>query len=89
IAYVKGFAQFSNSAGWIFINCNFQLLRVEFFEHPALGSSFRLNLSFLKPPTESHLLQVFSFTSFPQVSLNFIKGIQQAQQQKQQTVKYA
>ncbi|KAM3175370.1 hypothetical protein ACTXT7_008670 [Hymenolepis weldensis] len=38
-AYMKGFAQFSISAGWIFINGNLQLLRIEFFEHPALGSS--------------------------------------------------
>ncbi|KAM3174155.1 hypothetical protein ACTXT7_011096 [Hymenolepis weldensis] len=39
-AYVKGFAQFSSSAGWIFTNCNFHLLKIEqFFEHPALGLS--------------------------------------------------
>ncbi|KAM3171619.1 hypothetical protein ACTXT7_016262, partial [Hymenolepis weldensis] len=38
-AYVEGVAQFSSSAGWIFINGNFQLLKIEFFEHPALGSS--------------------------------------------------
>ncbi|KAM3182869.1 hypothetical protein ACTXT7_011472 [Hymenolepis weldensis] len=38
--YVKGFAQFSSSAGWIFINDNLQLIRIEqFFVHPALGSS--------------------------------------------------
>ncbi|VUZ43836.1 unnamed protein product [Hymenolepis diminuta] len=58
---MKGFAQFSSSAGWIFINGNLQLLKIE---HPALGSFFMLKLSFLK--RESHLLQVFSFTiSFP------------------------
>ncbi|KAM3182974.1 hypothetical protein ACTXT7_011259 [Hymenolepis weldensis] len=38
-AYVKGFVQFSSSAGWIFINGNLQLLSIEFFEHSALGSS--------------------------------------------------
>ncbi|VUZ47958.1 unnamed protein product [Hymenolepis diminuta] len=65
-AYVKGFAQFSSSAGWIFIIGNLQLLRIKFFEHPALGSSFGLKPSFLKPSTESHLLIAFSFiTSFP------------------------
>ncbi|VUZ39877.1 unnamed protein product [Hymenolepis diminuta] len=30
-AYVKGFAQFSGSAGWISISGNLQLLRIEFF----------------------------------------------------------
>ncbi|KAM3176086.1 hypothetical protein ACTXT7_007207 [Hymenolepis weldensis] len=39
VAYVKDFAQFSTSAGWIFINGNLQLLRIDIFEHPALGSS--------------------------------------------------
>ncbi|KAM3186276.1 hypothetical protein ACTXT7_004673 [Hymenolepis weldensis] len=38
-AHVKSFAQFSSTAGWIFINGNLQLLRIDFFEHPALGSS--------------------------------------------------
>ncbi|VUZ57388.1 unnamed protein product [Hymenolepis diminuta] len=51
MAYAKGFAQFSSSAGWIFINDNLQLLRIEFFERPALGSSFRLKSFFLKPPS--------------------------------------
>ncbi|KAM3173972.1 hypothetical protein ACTXT7_011481 [Hymenolepis weldensis] len=37
-AYVEGIAQFSGSAGSIFINGNFQLLRIEFLEHPALCS---------------------------------------------------
>ncbi|KAM3174895.1 hypothetical protein ACTXT7_009606 [Hymenolepis weldensis] len=38
-AYVKGFAQFPSSAGWIFINANLQLFKIELFEHPALGPS--------------------------------------------------
>ncbi|VUZ42465.1 unnamed protein product [Hymenolepis diminuta] len=67
-AYVEGFAQFSNSAGWIFISGNLQLLRSEFFEHPALGSSLvsQAEVILLKPPAENHSLQVSSFTaSFP------------------------
>ncbi|KAM3180611.1 hypothetical protein ACTXT7_015947 [Hymenolepis weldensis] len=39
VAYMKDFAQSSSIAGCIFINGNFLLLRIEFFEHPALGSS--------------------------------------------------
>ncbi|VUZ44200.1 unnamed protein product, partial [Hymenolepis diminuta] len=43
-------------------NCS----ELSFFQNPALGSSFRLKSSFLKPPGENHLLQVFSSTtSFP------------------------
>ncbi|KAM3184527.1 hypothetical protein ACTXT7_008199 [Hymenolepis weldensis] len=39
-AYVKGFASvLYSSAGWIFINGNLQLLRIDIFEHPALSSS--------------------------------------------------
>ncbi|KAM3172448.1 hypothetical protein ACTXT7_014501 [Hymenolepis weldensis] len=38
-AYVKGFAQFSSSAGVMFINANLQLLKMEFFEHSALDLS--------------------------------------------------
>ncbi|VUZ48626.1 unnamed protein product [Hymenolepis diminuta] len=45
-AYVKGFPQFSSSAGWIFISSNLRLLIIKLFEHPALGSSFRLKASF-------------------------------------------
>ncbi|VUZ55098.1 unnamed protein product [Hymenolepis diminuta] len=64
MAYVKGFAQSSNSASWIFINVNLQLLRIEFFEHSTLGLSFRVKSSFLKCGGENHL-QIFSFTTFP------------------------
>ncbi|KAM3187915.1 hypothetical protein ACTXT7_001321 [Hymenolepis weldensis] len=39
VAYVKGFAQFSSSTGRNFINGNLQLLKMEFFEHPTVGSS--------------------------------------------------
>ncbi|KAM3177076.1 hypothetical protein ACTXT7_005215 [Hymenolepis weldensis] len=73
MAYVKGFAQFSSSAGWIFIDGNLQLLRMEFFEHPGLGSPlvFQAEVILLKLLAENHLLQVFSFTtSFAEVSLS-------------------
>ncbi|VUZ45456.1 unnamed protein product [Hymenolepis diminuta] len=59
-AYVKGFAQFLSSTGWIFINSSLQLPSIEVFEHPALGLFFGL-FSFVK--RKNHLLQIFSFTT--------------------------
>ncbi|VUZ41236.1 unnamed protein product [Hymenolepis diminuta] len=60
---MNGFTQLSNDAGWIFIDGNLRLFRIEYFYHPALGSSFRLKSSFLKSECEKHLLLVFSFTA--------------------------
>ncbi|VUZ42114.1 unnamed protein product [Hymenolepis diminuta] len=66
-AYVKIFAQFSSSAGWIFISGNLQLLRIE-FEHPALDSPFRLKSSFLKgenpPPASLFIHDTISISGF-------------------------
>ncbi|KAM3183360.1 hypothetical protein ACTXT7_010489 [Hymenolepis weldensis] len=67
-AYMKGFAQFSIRTAWIFIIGNLQLLRIEFFVHPALGLSLALKAEVIlfeticrKPPSAD--LFIHSITS--------------------------